>query len=69
MTDPEDQHDQLVVHDVVDDSVVADSDTQFAVTALERDAAGRARVIGKAVDRLENAPRGLSIEFAEGFRR
>lgn len=68
MTDPQDKNDQLVVHYVVHDSVVADSNTQFAVTALERDAAGRARVVGEVVDRLKNALSGLSIKLAEGFR-
>ncbi len=69
MADPEDQHDQLVVHDVVDDSVVAAPDAQFAVAALERDAAWRSRVVRQAGDRLEDSPSGLSIELAESLRR
>jgi len=69
VADPEDQHGQLVVHDVVDDSVVADPDAQFAVAALERDATGRSRVVRKTGDRLEDSPSGLSIEHAESFPR
>lgn len=69
MTDPEDQHDQLIVLDLIDDPVVTDSDTQFAVTAPECDAPWWPRVVGEGVDRLEDATRGLTIELAESFSR
>lgn len=58
MPDTEDQHDQLIIHDVIDDSVVTDSDAQLALAALKLDATGWARVISKGVECLENTSGG-----------
>lgn len=65
----QDEHDQFVVFNVVHHSVVADSDPQLPVSALQGDATWWARIVRELLDRLENAPGGLLIELAERLSR
>lgn len=68
MADPQHQDDQLIILDIVDDSVVADANTEFAVASLELNATRRARVAGESPDRIKQSPgRGL-VEFPDGLR-
>lgn len=66
---PEDQDDQLVILDLADDSVVAHTNAQLAVTALQLDASGRTGVTGERADRIEQSTGCRLVELPDGSRR
>ncbi len=53
MSYPEHEDYQFIVLDLVDDSVVADANAEFTITALQLDTAGRPWVAGQRPDRIE----------------
>lgn len=53
MSDPEHEDYQLVILDVVYDTVVTDADAELSPTSLELNAARRTRVNGEAIDGLK----------------
>jgi len=63
MPEPDDDHQQHVVLDCVDDSVVADPDTK-AWSTLESTCAGRAWILGKKSDRTLDPKAHLRVELA-----
>ena len=55
MSDPEHQDYQLVILDVVDDTVVTDADVELSSISLELNTARRARVNGESINCLKQS--------------
>lgn len=69
MSDPEHEHHQFVVMDVVNDSVVAYANAELAVTTLQLDATCGSRFISEHSDSSEQAAGSRSVELSNGLRR
>jgi hypothetical protein len=61
--------DDLFLEYVVDDAVVADANAHLATASLELDAARRAWVSSKPIDRLDDALCDATVELAQRFER
>lgn len=68
MPDPEDEDDHLVVIDVIDDSIVTDTNTELAITTFELDTSRRTRVICERFDCDLQPRRNLRVKTAECLR-
>lgn len=69
MPDPEHEDHQLVILNVVDNSVVADADTKLTATSLELDATRRTWFASESLDRIKQLMGRRPVELPDGFRR
>lgn len=68
MSDPQHKHDQLVILNVIDNSVIADTDTELAVTATQLQTPRRTRVLCERLDRGLQARNSLRMKPPKSLR-
>lgn len=67
VTHPQDQDDELFIHDVVDHTVLTDPNPTFPRAPTELCVTRGSGIVGKLFDGLFNAHTIARVDFAEGF--